>query len=304
MTMSEAGDFAVEMVDVTKRFGRQTAVRDLSFRVPKGTAFGFLGPNGAGKTTTLKLLVGLLGRDAGQVRVLGLDPAAESLKVRQRVGYVPQQQFIYRWMCVEEAIGFCRKIFPVWNDALCRQLLNLFVLDPKKKVGHLSEGMLVKLALLLALSHEPEVLVLDEPMAGLDPLAREEFLDGVLRSVCDRGQTLLFSSHTLPDIQRMADRIAIIDEGELLVDSQADELLRETKRIHVILSDGCGPPEPPEGVVYQRVNNREWLITVRDFSTDTVEQIRARNRVASVEVIDLALEDIFKDYIRGRRERS
>ena len=295
---------AVQVIGLTKTFGKQTAVCNLTLHIPRGTAFGFLGPNGAGKTTTLKMLMGLLVRDAGKVSVLGVDPLLDDLAVKQRVGYVPEQQFIYRWMRVSDAIRFCRPLYPTWNDNRCDELLKLFGLEPNKKVKHLSKGTVVKLALLLAMSHEPELLILDEPMAGLDPLIREELLDGVLRTLCDREQTVIFSSHTMADIQRLADRVGIIDLGTLLVDSPLDDLLKGTKRIRAVLADGCSITHPPEGTVWQRVANRECLLTVRDFSDEKVQRLRAENAVENLEVIDLNLEEFFKDLIRGRRATS
>lgn len=301
MTAESSSDFVVALSGVTKRFGTQTAVSDFSLEIPRGTGLGLLGPNGAGKTTTLKMLMGILRRDAGRISVLGVDPATEDVFVKRRVGYVPEQQFIHRWMRVGEALRFCRTFYPSWNDELCADLLGQFDLDPVKKVRHLSKGMLAKLSLLLAISHEPELLVLDEPMAGLDPVAREEFLDGVLQTICDRGQTLVFSSHTLADVQRMAGTIAIINEGELKVHCRVDDLLKNTKRIRAILTDGATPNSLPEGTVWQRVQDREWLLTVKDFADDTVAGLQAMDQVERVEVIDLGLEDIFKDFVRGWR---
>jgi ABC-2 type transport system ATP-binding protein len=153
----------------------------------------------------------------------------------------------------------------------------------------------------LALAHEPAVLILDEPMTGLDPLMREEFLDGVVRSLCDRPRTVLFSSHMLSDVQRMADMVGIIHEGRLLLSCATDELLRETKRIRAVLRDGCTPDRPPDGTIWQQLRQREWLLTVRGFTPATVDVVRSRYPVESVEVFDLGLEEIFKDYIRGQK---
>lgn len=301
MTASGASEVAVELAGVTKRFKQQVAVKDLSLQIRQGTTLGLLGPNGAGKTTTIKMLMGLLPRDAGRVSVLGVDPAVEHVAVKQRVGYVPEQQFIYRWMRVREAISFCRSLYPQWNETRCSELLRLFQLGPEKKVKAMSKGMVVKLALLLALSHEPEMLVLDEPMAGLDPLVREELLDGVLQSVCERAPTIVFSSHTVADVQRMADVVGIMYEGRLLVHCGVDDLLRGTKRIRAVLKDGQAPAAVPPGTIWQRVQNREWLLTVRDFSAETVERLHTANRLEQLEVTDLGLEDIFKDFVRGWR---
>lgn len=292
---------AIELVGLTKRFRRTLAVDDLSLRVERGSTFGLVGPNGAGKSTTIKMLMGVLAPTAGQARVLGKDVFAEPVAVKQRVGYVPEIHHINRWMRVREAIGFCRSIYTWWNDETCREMLELFRLDPEKKVSQLSKGMLVKLSLLLAVAHDSELLVLDEPMAGLDPVAREEFLDGVLRTICDRGQTVLFSTHTLDDVQRLADTVGILYEGQLFVHRNIESLLAGTKRVRATLRDGSSPEFIPPGTIWQRVEGREWLVTVGDFSPDVVPEIRDRNSVDHVEVIDIGLEDLFKDFVKGKR---
>jgi ABC-2 type transport system ATP-binding protein len=301
MSAQAPSPYAIELVGVSKRFGDTVAVQDLTLRIKPGQSFGFIGPNGAGKTTTIKMLMGMLSMSAGRAYVLGIDVAADPVAVKQRVGYVPELHFIYRGMRVRDVVGLCRALYASWNDQLCTELAKCFDLPMDRRVKHLSKGMLAKLSLLVALGHEPEVLLLDEAMAGLDPLAREEFLDGVLGSLCDRPRTVLFSSHTLGDVQRVADTIGIIDQGRLLAVCPTDELLTGTRRVRVVLADGCTPGEPPEGTIWHRFQGREWLLTVRPFSSATLDYLRQRYRVESLEVVGLGLEDVFKDYIRGQR---
>jgi ABC-2 type transport system ATP-binding protein len=295
---------AIEVTGLTKRFGRTLAVNNLSLEIPRGSTFGLLGPNGAGKSTTIKMLMGMLSITAGRAAVLGIDVQLDPTQVKQRVGYVPELHHIYRWMRVAEAIGFCKSCFPTWNDATCREMIELFGLDVEKKVKHLSKGMLTKLALLLAVSHEPELLLLDEPLSGLDPIAREEFLDGVLRTICDRGQTVLISSHMLDDVRRLADTVGIMHEGKLALHGSLDALLTSTKRICATLRDSCRPTEMPVGTVWQRVQGREWTLTVRDFSAEKLQQVRMLDGVEQARVVDLGLEDLFKDFIRGQKVAS
>jgi ABC-2 type transport system ATP-binding protein len=292
---------AIETFHLSKRFGRTLAVDNLSLRIPRGSTFGLIGPNGAGKSTTIKMLMGTLSISAGSARVLGLDVAADSVRVKQRVGYVPETHHIYRWMRVREVLGFCKSCFPSWNDQTCREMIELFGLDLEKKVKHLSKGTLVKLSLLVAVAHEPEVLLLDEPLSGLDPIAREEFLDGVLRTICDRGQTVLISSHMLDDVRRLADTVGILNEGRLLLQGNLDALLTSTKRISATLRDGSRPAAAIDGVIWQRFQGREWTVTVRDFTPGKLEQVRAIEGVEYASVIDLGLEELFKDFIRGQR---
>jgi ABC-type Na+ transport system ATPase subunit NatA len=259
MTAETSADIAIELTGVTRHYGKATAVDDLTLHIPRGHTFGLIGPNGAGKSTTIKMLLGLLRPHAGRVRVLGIDVFAEPSRMRERVGYVPEVPQMYRWMRVGELIRFTRALYPTWNDDECARLLDLFALDPARKVKHLSRGMAAKLSLLVALAHEPEVLVLDEPTSGLDPIVREEFLDGV------------------------------------------DELLGSARRIRAVLRDGCLPRREPAGVVWQRVERREWLLTVSDFSPNLLQALRAENDLEHVEVTGLNLEELFKDFVKGRR---
>jgi len=260
-----------------------------------------LGPNGAGKSTTIKMLVGTLVPTSGQARVLGRNVRENPTAMKQRIGYVPESHHVYRWMRVREAIGFCRSCYRTWNDEICREMLSLFELDANKKVKQLSKGMQVKLSLLLAISHEPELLLLDEPLSGLDPLAREEFLDGVLRTVCDRGQTVVISSHMLDDVRRLADTVGILYEGRLLAEGNLDRLLATTKRSSATLRDGARPEGAPEGIIWQRIQGREWLATVRDFSPEKLRMVQSLTAVEHVEVLDVDLEELFKDFVKGQR---
>lgn len=296
-----SNDPAIEILGLTKRFGRCVAVDNLSLSIPRGSAFGLLGPNGAGKSTTLRMLMGTLAPTAGEARVLGIDVRDNPTLIKQKVGYVPETHHIYRWMRVSEVIGFCRSCYPAWNETVCQEMVDRFALDLRKKVKQLSKGTLVKLALTLAVSHEPELLLLDEPLAGLDPIAREEFLDGVLQTICDRGQTVVISSHMLDDVRRLADRLAILYEGQVLVEGDVDQLLATTKRVSVTLRDGSRPDKPPDGTVWQRIQGRQWLATVRDFSPEKERQLRGLECAEGMEVLDLDLEELFKDYVKGQR---
>jgi ABC-2 type transport system ATP-binding protein len=232
---------------------------------------------------------------------LGIDVQTDATAIKRRVGYVPEAHYIYRWMRVREAIGFCRTFYPTWNEQICQEMLTRFGLDPEKKVKQLSKGMLTKLSLLLAVSHEPELLMLDEPLSGLDPLAREEFLDGVLRTICDQGQTVLISSHMLDDVRRLADTVGILYEGQLVVQGNLDQLLTTTKRICATLRDGVRPSQTPDGTIFQQIQGREWTVTVRDFTAEKVQQVQAIDGVEHVNVVDLGLEDLFKDFVKGQR---
>jgi ABC-2 type transport system ATP-binding protein len=224
--------------------------------------------------------------------------------LKPRIGYVPDRPTVYPWMRVGDAIAFCRRFYPRYNDVRVRELLEVLDLPVNKRVKHLSKGNAAKLSLLLAVGHDPEVLILDEPMSGLDPLAREQFLEGILNVAGESGQTVLFSSHSLADVTRVAVDVALMHEGKLLLHSPINELLERTKRLRAVLSDDgpAGvPAQVPPGTVWQQVKGREWLLTVRDFELSHVELLRASNRVAHVDVHDVTLDDVFKDVVRGRQ---
>jgi ABC-2 type transport system ATP-binding protein len=292
---------AIKLIELTKRYGDQVAVDHLDLAIPCGSIFGLIGPNGAGKSTTIKMIMGMLPATSGSVYVLGIDASAQPSRVKQLVGYVPEMHYIYRWMRVGEVISFTKPLYHRWDDRVCADLLSLFGLDLRKRVKHLSKGMLTKLALLLAVAHTPEVLILDEPMSGMDPLAREEFLEVVVQSLRRRLCTVLFSSHSLDDVQRLADTVGLLHEGRLLAHSGVTELLRSTKRIEAVLEEGRAPEREPVGTIWQSVQRQAWSLTIGDFRPEVVEEIRAGNPVITVTVRDLDLEEVFKDFLKGRR---
>lgn len=294
---------AVELSGVTKRYGRTTVVDGMTLAIPRGMTMGLVGPNGAGKSTTVRMLMGMLRPTSGEVRVLGMEMPGEAPAMRKRVGYVPERHDIYPWMTVREAIGFTRSFYETWDDDHCAEMVDLFALDVKKKVKHLSKGMLVKVGLLLAVSHRPELLVLDEPTSGLDPIVHEDFLDGVLRAICGGKTTVVYSSHNLGDIRRLADSVCILRGGKIVVRRGIEELLASVKRVRAVLTDGHLPRWVPEGTVWQKVERREWLLTVDDFSAELAARIKAENPVEGVEVLDLSRGEVFRDFVLGGSER-
>lgn len=303
-TDDRSGDYAIECQNLTRRFRWQHAVANLNLRLARGRTLGFVGLNGAGKTTAIRMMVGLLKPTSGTVRVAGCEIPRERDKMKPLVGYVPDRPTVYPWMRVREAIAFCRTFYPRYNDQRVAELMRVLDLDPDRRVKHLSKGNAAKVSLLLAVGHDPQVLILDEPMSGLDPLAREQFLEGVLSVGSSLGQTILFSSHSLADVTRVADEVALMHEGKLLLHSPIGELLDRTKRLRAVLQDNDAPGEAPPGTVWQQVSGREWLLTIRDFEPARVEFLRARNRIEHLDVQDVTLDDVFKDLVRGRQKQE
>ena len=223
----------IETQNLTRRFGRMEAVHELSLVVPEGSVCALLGPNGAGKTTTLKLLMNLLEPTAGSARVLGVNSRQLGERELAQIGYVSENQQLPVWMTVRQFIDYCRPFYPTWDRGLEAKLLAQFALPETRKLAQLSRGMLMKAALLSSLAYRPKLLVLDEPFSGLDPVVRDEFIRGVLEVSSQGEWTVLVSSHDIDEVERLADRVAILDGGRLRISETTESLQGRFRRVEV-----------------------------------------------------------------------
>ena len=203
-----SADAVIAVSGLTRRFGAKTAIDEVSVFVPRGSVLGLVGENGAGKTTLIKHLLGTLRAEAGSVRVFGLDPVADPVGVLSRVGYLSERRDLPGWMRIEELIRYTQAFYPGWDEAYADKLLEQFQLDPRQKIRTLSQGQQAKTGLLTAIAYRPELLILDEPSSGLDPVVRREILEAIIEAVAEEGRTVLFSSHLLDEVERVADQIA------------------------------------------------------------------------------------------------
>lgn len=284
-------DPVLSLADVTKSFGNKTVLDKLDFDVAEGTIVGLLGKNGSGKTTLLKCALGLLKPQVGEVHVFGEPAWTLSGNVKGMIGYVPQTPALYPWMRVRQVIDYQASFYPRWNDALIDRLLDEWHLNPSEKVGPLSVGQQQKLAILLAIGHEPRLLVLDEPASALDPEARRSFVRTLLEIVAP-DRTVLFSTHITSDLERVADRIAILERGRIAMYEDLDRLKERVKRLHITSRETLPAEFAIPGALRQERNGSEARVSVRDVSNELVEHIADRWSV-SVDVEDLSLEDIF-----------
>jgi ABC-2 type transport system ATP-binding protein len=185
--------------------------------MPRGAVYGLVGENGAGKTTLIKHLLGLLRAESGSVRVFGLDPVADPVAVLSRIGYLSEENDVPGWMRVDELMRYSRAFYPAWDEAYADGLRETFALDPTAKIRNLSKGQKARAGLLIALAHRPELLVLDEPSSGLDPIVRRDILGAVIRTIADEGRTVLFSSHLLEEVEQVADHVTMISQGRIVL---------------------------------------------------------------------------------------
>ena len=299
---------AIELHNLTVQYGAARAVDNLSFSVPEGSIFGFLGPNGAGKTTTIKTLLGFRPPAAGSARVLGLDVVRDSLAVRSRVGYVSESNSLYDGLTIPQLLAFCRTTTPRWDADRVARHLRTFRLPATGRVGRLSKGMKSQLALCLALGGDPDVLILDEPTGGLDPLARHEFLNIIVREVAAAGKTLFFSSHILSEVEAVADQVAIIRAGRLLVCDELDHLKATQRLLKLAYS---APPPPGElaalralpGVARLEAEGRGVRLLVRGDIEALTGILRSRPLAPRhLDNVPLNLESLFLEYMKDGAE--
>ena len=205
---------------------------NISFSLPEGCVLGFIGANGAGKTTTIRSILNLAHKDAGAIKIFGLDTVKHEQEIKDRIGIVMDGSYFYNELSMQDMKSIIAPAYSKWSDADYRSYMEKFELDPKQKISTLSKGMRMKFALVLALSHQAELLIMDEPTSGLDPLSREEFCDIVLQLVRDEGVSVLFSTHITSDLMRIADDIVYISEGKILAACPLKELLGKYKLAH------------------------------------------------------------------------
>ena len=220
----------ISVSELTRRFGATTALDAVSLSFARGAVYGLVGKNGAGKTTLIRHILGLLRAPSGSVRVFGLDPVADPVGVLSRIGYLSEENDLPSWMRVDELIRYSRAFYPAWDDAYAENLRQSFGLAPSAKIRTLSKGQKARAGLLIALAHRPELLVLDEPSSGLDPIVRRDILGAVIRTIADEGRTVLFSSHLLEEVEQVADHVTMINEGKIVLSAPLD-VIRESHRV-------------------------------------------------------------------------
>ena len=275
----------------------------VTFTVEKGRVVGLVGKNGAGKTTLLRIAMGMLEAQQGTVRLFGLDPRREPLEVKRRIGFVSEDQILPPFLRVDQVLDLHRGLFPTWDESITRDLIDRFGLPARTKVKALSKGQARQVALLCAVAHKPDLLLLDEPAAGLDPAARREFLETSIQLLNRTGSTILFSSHYMTDVERLADRIVMLHEGRVLIEAELDAL-REHYSLALVPHNG--------GTSRDRVVALEECLGVRDRS-DALHAIfnlepesTARLLETELGITDslcsrIALEDMFVELAGGQQ---
>ena len=290
----------IETENLTRRFGRNEAVHDLTLAVPEGSVCALLGANGAGKSTTIKVLMNLLAPTGGSGRVLGVDTRKLGERERAQIGYVSENQQMPLWMTVRQLLDYCRPFYPTWDHALEKTLLAQFALPEDRKLKHLSRGMLMKAALLSSLAYRPKLLVLDEPFSGLDPLVREEFVRGVLEVSETGNWTVFVSSHDIEEVERLCDRVVLLDAGRKALDETTESLQARFRRVEVTgLSADIRPTSAMAG--WERSGTLTRFVA-SDYAGESTERAwREKFSGASIATQPMSLREIFITLARQSR---
>ena len=277
---------------LTCRFGRNEVLRGVDLEVPEGSVTALLGRNGEGKSTLLRILIGFLPPDAGDARVLDLDPRRRGAELRARVGYVPERLELPPWMTIADHLRFLRPFYPTWNDAEVARLIDRLGLDPTARIRDLSKGFRTKHLLLCALAHEPRLLLLDEPFSGLDPVLRGDVMGAVLDHLREDGRTVLLVSHSLVDVERVADRVALLDQARIAFHDDLETVRAHCARVAVTLAPGTDDWTPPGSPMVER-DGSDVLLTYLDWCPALADRLAADAAVLDSRPLPRDLRDVF-----------
>ncbi len=292
MIATSSSPLVIDIQDVSRRFGATVALDNVSLRVPRGCVFGLVGVNGSGKTTLIKHVLGLLRAESGRVRVFDRDPVVDSVGVLSRIGYLSEENDLPDWMTVAELIRYTKAFYPSWSDDYAEQLRRQFGLDLASRIATLSKGQKARAGLLVALAYRPELLVLDEPSSGLDPLVRRDILGAIIRTVAEEGRTVLFSSHLLDEMERVVDEVAMIDKGHIVLSAAMGDIQASHRRLTLRFAEARSQPPELSGALSWQGAGHEWT-AVCYGTTDELKTAVSALGGRIVEEHGIGLDEIF-----------
>ena len=261
----------IEITDLVRRFDSKAALDRVSLSVPRGCVFGLVGENGAGKTTLIKHILGLFRAESGTVRVFGKDPVADPVGVLGRIGYLSELRDLPAWMRVDELLRYSQAFYPKWDVAYAESLRKQFALELGAKIKNLSRGESAKAGLLIALAHRPELLLLDEPSSGLDPVVRRDILEAIIRTVADEGRTVFFSSHLLDEVERVSDRLAMMVEGKVVLAGPLDDIKAGHHQLTLRFDSVQARPPMLAGALSVTGAGHEWTVICNGARAELTE---------------------------------
>jgi len=290
-------EIVLETEGLTKYYGRTLAVDHLDLKVPKGCICGFLGRNAAGKTTAIKMMLGFLEPTVGSGAIFGCSSQNLTPAVRQRIGYVTEGHKLFGWMSIGRIGKFQRAFFPgQWDDKFFADMIEYFGLSKKQKVKSLSIGQRAQVSLALALAPNPELLIMDDPTQGLDAAIRRQFLEGMIQLIMRQGRTVLFSSHILGDVERVADRIAVIDKGVLRASCSLEQFQKAVKKVRASFIGEMPADIDIEGLLHCRRSEKELELVLVGTDEEKIQRWANISKPQKYEIVSMNLEDQFIEY--------
>lgn len=298
-----SGSPIVEVNELRRSFPGKNALNGLTLSIGQGEVFGLVGENGAGKTTLIKHLLGLLLPSSGTVSVFGLNPAKHPQQVLSQIGYVSEDRDLPDWMKIGQFLNFSKAFYPDWDESLEMELMDSFGLSYRQKIKGLSRGERARVCLVNALSHRPALLLLDEPSSGLDPVVRQDVLSAIIRTVADEGRTVIFSSHLLDEVQRVADRIFMIDGGTKVFDESIEEVFEQHNAFVIQFASEMSEFPLLPGTLDSQGSGREWKV----FSTCDESQLKTQLDSLGGRIVESrrpSLDEIFVAQTKSLENRS
>jgi ABC-2 type transport system ATP-binding protein len=294
----------ISTLHLSKKFVSSEAVHDVTLEVPEASIYGYIGPNGAGKTTTIKTLMNIFVPSAGSATVLGMDSRRLSPARLQHIGYVSENQQLPEWMSVNYFLDYCRAFYPTWDVNLCDSLVKQFDLPRKQKLKQLSRGMKMKAALVSAIAYRPQLLILDEPFSGLDPLVRDELVEGILAIAADHRWTVFVSSHDLAEIENLVTHVAYLDRGRLQFSEELASLQERFREVEVTCEEAAQVPVNwPESWLKPETVGAVVRFVVTDYAEDrTPQQLKSMFPACrDLSLRPISLRSIFINLAKSRR---
>lgn len=280
----------IEVRNVIKEFDGFRALDDMSMTVPTGSVYGLVGPNGAGKSTIIRHLTGIYRQDAGEITIDGA-PVFENPEVKSRIAYIPDDIFYYANASIREMMDFYRSIYPHFDAERFKKLADVFGLDPKRQMRRLSKGMQKQAAFWIAVSLRPEILVLDEPVDGLDPVMRRRIWSIIMADVAENGTTVLVSSHNLRELEDVCDSVGIMNKGKIMIERSLNELQENIVKIQLALPDGESLPEGLD-ILHKSNTGRLQSLIMHGTQEDLTEKLQSAHPLF-IDAVPLTLEEIF-----------
>ena len=279
-----------------KSFGRKRVLKDFNMTLKQGQVYGLLGINGEGKTTLIRMIMGIIPGDKGEILYKGNKIKFNGPHYKKEVGYIPEESIFFGWMAIKELMDFNSSFYPKWNAQKAKALLDRFDLDGKLKIKNLSRGMKLKVGLIVALAAEPELLILDDPTSGMDVPTRHDFLKGIIQEILEQGTTILFSSHLVHELEGIIDHLGILHSGQLILEENFEWVKNNAKKVHLAFDGSVPEAVNIDGVLTKQTDGNSCEFGIYPWSDDVKKSLEALHPT-KVNIESMTLEEIFIHFV-------